>query len=79
MVRAFVQALHGGWPENGRQAAPQRYGPKAAKWVAVAEDDLLGAILAHEEYIVPGLPVFFIVPAKSHVEEQLLSNELPIL
>ena len=74
-----MQALHGGWPERGRQAAPQRYGAKAARWISVAEDEPLGAVLGHEEYIIPGLPVFFIVPAKSHIEKQLLENELPIL
>ncbi|KAK9861558.1 hypothetical protein WJX84_002300 [Apatococcus fuscideae] len=75
----LAQALYGGWPESGKQEAPQRYGPKAAQWVAVAQDEPLGAVLSSEDYIIPGLPVFFIVPADSHVEKQLLSNELPIL
>ena len=73
-----LQALHGEWPESGKQP-PQRYGPKAAQWVAVAQDEPLGAVLSSEDYVIPGLPVFFIVPAASHVEKQLLSNELPIL
>lgn len=79
MCPSFLQALYGGWPESGKQEAPQRYGPKAAQWVPVAQDELLGVVLSSEDYIIPGLPVFFIVPAESHIEKQLLSNELPIL
>lgn len=79
MRPALLQALYGGWPESGKPAAPQRYGPKAAQWVPVAQDELLGAVLSSQDYIIPGLPVFFLVPAESHIERQLLSNELPIL
>ena len=79
MCPGHLQALYGGWPESGKQESPARYGPKAARWVAVSQEELLGAVLSSEDYIIPGLPAFFIVPAESHIEKQLLSNELPIL
>ncbi|KAK9854202.1 hypothetical protein WJX84_000317 [Apatococcus fuscideae] len=74
----LAQALHAGWPENGRQEAPQRYGAKAARWMHVEQDEPLGAVLSNDDYIVPGLPVFFIVPDQSRIQKQLLENELSL-
>ena len=73
-----VQVLYGGWPQDLQDAAPQRYGPKASKWCRVSEKLWLGEVLAKPDYVIPGIPVFFVVSKGSDYRERFLSDEIPL-
>eukprot|EP00891_Asterochloris_glomerata_P002794 jgi/Astpho2/2794/gw1.00050.278.1_t len=62
----------GGWTASHRE--PQRYGPKAARWVQVTEAELLGEVLSRSDYVIPGVPVFFVVATGSRFRERFLSD-----
>ena len=73
-----MQVLYGGWPQDLQDAAPQRYGPKASKWCRVSEKLLLGEVLAKPDYVIPGIPVFFVVSKGSDYRKRFLSDEIPL-
>ena len=73
-----MQVLYGGWPQDLQNAAPQRYGPRASKWCHVNEKSLLGEVLSRPDYVIPGIPVFFVIPKNSDYRERFLSDELPL-
>ena len=73
-----VQVLYGGWPQDLRDEGPQRYGPKAAKWQQVREASLLGELLSQPDYVIPGVPVFFVVAKGTDYRERFLSDEIPL-
>ena len=73
-----LQVLYGGWPQDLKDAAPQRYGPKASRWCKVDESSLLGELLSQPDYVIPGIPVFFIVSKGSDYRERFLSDEIPL-
>lgn len=73
-----MQVLYGGWPQDLKDEGPQRYGPKAAKWQQVKERSLLGELLSKPDYIIPGVPVFFVVAKGTDYRERFLSDEIPL-
>lgn len=74
----LVEVLYGGWPQDLKDAAPQRYGPKASKWCIVKQASLLGEILSKPDYVIPGIPVFFVVSRGSEYRKRFLSDEVPL-
>lgn len=74
----LTEVLYGGWPQDLRDAAPQRYGPRASKWCKVDESRLLGEFLSQPDYVIPGIPVFFVVSKGSEYRERFLSDEIPL-
>ena len=61
-VEALADVLHKGWPEGLLKAAPpKRHGPKAAKAVKVDERWTLGEVLSKGDFVVPGIPAFFVL------------------
>ncbi|KAA6430080.1 MAG: hypothetical protein FRX49_00511 [Trebouxia sp. A1-2] len=77
-LEQLTEVLYGGWPQDLQDAAPQRYGPKASKWCQVSENLLLGEVLAKPDYVIPGIPVFFVVSKGSNYRERFLSDEIPL-
>ena len=76
----LVQALHSGWPKDAAQeAGPSRYGPRAARWVPVKEHAALHEVLRSPDYVIPGVPVFFVVAAGTAFRERFLADETPLL
>lgn len=73
-----LQVLYGGWPQDLKDVAPQRYGPCASKWCRVKESKLLGELLSQPDYVIPGIPVFFIVSRGTDYRERFLSDEIPL-
>lgn len=68
--------LHGGWPDpQSEEEGPSRYGQKAASWVQVPESLSLAEVLAREDYVVPGIPVFFVVPEGSVYKDRFLNDD----
>ena len=60
-VDQLTEVLYGGWPaEVAADEGPQRYGQDRAGWVRVPENSTLQQTLAQPDYVVPGVPVFFI-------------------
>lgn len=57
----LTEALYGGWPADVRDEGPNAYGDKAARWRRLHEGISLQALLDKEDYIVPGIPVVFVV------------------
>lgn len=60
-LEALVDVFHRGWPEGLKAVPPQRHGPRAAKAVKVDERKTLGEILSRGDFVVPGIPAFFVV------------------
>ena len=75
----LVQVMFGGWPEHVKNQGPSRYGPRAAHWIAIAETDSLAELLSRPDYVVPGVPVFFVVVKGSDFETRFLADEIPLL
>jgi tetratricopeptide (TPR) repeat protein len=74
----LIEALYGGWPEKKDQG-PARYGEKAARWIRVEEGWTLGEVLRREDHVVPGVPVFFVLSAKTPFKESFLEGDIPLL
>lgn len=71
----LVLAMQGKWPE-GSVKGPERYGEKAAKWRRVDESLTLGELLALDEYVVPGIPLFFAVARGTVYRDRFLEERL---
>ena len=71
--------MYGGWPEGAQDEGPSRYGPRAAQWTPVEEGDSLKDILGRPDYIVPGIPVFFVLVKGSDFQSRFLADEVPLL
>ena len=70
-----TQALYGGWPAGAADTAPQRYGPRAARWVRAREQATLAELLAAPDFVAPGLPVFFVVARGTVYRDRFLASE----
>lgn len=57
----LTEALFGGWPADVTDEGPSAYGKAAARWRRLREDISLGELLARHDYVVPGVPVVFVV------------------
>ncbi|KAK9813825.1 hypothetical protein WJX73_000343 [Symbiochloris irregularis] len=78
-VEQLTEVLHGGWPEGIQEEGPKRYGPKAAHWIAIDDACSLKDILDRKDYVVPGVPVFFVVARDSEFQTRFLKDDLPLL
>ena len=70
-----MQVLHGGWPAGAVEKMPQRYGPHAARWVRAREQASLVDLLAAPDFVVPGVPMFFVVAQGTMYRDRFLANQ----
>lgn len=77
-IEELTEALYGGWPSVS-DATPARYGDRAAEWVQVKESQTLGDILCREDFVVPGIPAFFILAKTTPFRKSFLSGDIPSL
>lgn len=75
---ALTEALYGGWPSVGDNG-PQRYGAQASEFVKVDEKLTLGDILSRRDFVVPGVPVFFVLAMDTPFKQQFINAEIPLL
>ena len=72
--------LHSGWPKDAPpEEGPSRYGSRAARWVPVRQQATLREVLQRPDYIIPGVPVFFVVAKGTPFRDRFLADEKPIL
>ncbi|KAK9833531.1 hypothetical protein WJX81_002203 [Elliptochloris bilobata] len=71
----LTEALHGCWPAGAADGGPQRYGPRAARWVRVREAATLCEVLAAPDFVAPGLPVFFVVAGGTAYRDRFFASE----
>ena len=72
----WLQALHSGWPSGHDEEGPQKYGSKASKPIRVKETSTLAEILQKEDYIIPGVPVFFVLAKGTLFRDRFLESVL---
>jgi hypothetical protein len=68
------QVLAGGWPKDISHKAPSRYGPKSARLRMVEEGDTLGEVLRRDDYVIPGIPVFFLLSEGTPFMQRFLED-----
>lgn len=72
-----LQVLYGGWPqEPPTDEGPQRYGKNASGWVKLRQSITLGEALSRPDYVVPGVPVFFVVAKGTAYRERFLAEQI---
>jgi len=71
----IIQVLMGQTPEGFVDDGPKRYGTKSARWVRVAEEDALGQVLQRPDYVIPGVPVLFVVASGTQFRDRFLAND----
>eukprot|EP00951_Prasinocladus_malaysianus_P045375 scaffold602932_cov24-Prasinocladus_malaysianus.AAC.1 len=71
----MVEVFMGQSPSDFVEEGPSRYGTKAANWIRVNESDALGEVLQRPDYVVPGVPVFFVVAKDTEFRRKFLANE----
>jgi hypothetical protein len=71
-----VAALLGGDPTASapEPVMPSRYGNKAAKWVKVNESNTLHEVLILPDFLIPGVPVFFVVAKGTEYKDRFLGS-----
>lgn len=69
----LTEALFGGWPADVTDEGPSAYGRKAARWRRLREDITLAQLLAKKDYVVPGVPVVFVVARGTAYYDRFLS------
>ena len=74
-----MQVLHGGWPQGAEEEGPQRYGPQAADWQRVRQQQTLGSLLSQGDYVVPGVPLLFVTARGTEFRERFLAGDVPLL
>jgi tetratricopeptide (TPR) repeat protein len=71
----LVEALFGGWPSVSNEG-PNRL---EAGWVKVNPKNTLGEVLSKTDYVVPGIPVFFVLAKSTPFRDNFLKGEIPLL
>jgi hypothetical protein len=71
-----VEAIQGHWPEGVSNQGPSRYGDKAARWVLVDESLTLQHVMSGEDYVVPGVALFFVVAKDTEYRREFLEQKL---
>ena len=69
-----LQALHTGWPSGFQDKGPQRYGENASRPIRIKGHLMLREVLQRKDYIVPGLPVFFILAKGTAFRDKFLES-----
>lgn len=70
----LTEALFGGWPADVTDEGPSAYGSKAARWRRLREDVTLGGLLDKGDYVVPGVPVVFVVARGTAYHDRFVSE-----
>ena len=70
--------LYTGFGQGVEEEGPRMYGDKAAAWVRVPESTTLGQLLARPDYVVPGIPVIFVVARGTAYRERFLGGDVPV-
>lgn len=70
----LAQVLAGGWPQDVTHRAPSRYGPKSARLKQVEESQSLAQVVRESDYVVPGIPVFFLLSAGTPFLQRFLED-----
>eukprot|EP00884_Botryococcus_braunii_P014826 jgi/Botrbrau1/23344/Bobra.0051s0004.1 len=71
---ALVEVLAGGWPSDMSHKEPSRYGPKSARLKGVDESCSLADVLRQEDYVMPGIPVFFLLAEGTPFMQRFLED-----
>lgn len=71
----LAQVLAGGWPQDVTHRAPSSYGPKSARLKQVEETHTLAEVLRQSDYVVPGIPVFFLLAAGTPFLQRFLEDD----
>ena len=74
----LIEALYGGWPSIVDEG-PERYGSRSARWVRVMDKQSLGDVLESSDYVIPGVPVFFILSHTTPFKDTFLDGDIPLL
>jgi hypothetical protein len=72
----LIDAIQGAWPEGVANQGPSRYGDKAAQWVRVDESSTLQQVMTGDDYVVPGVALFFVVAKDTQYREEFLEQKL---
>ncbi len=76
-VDHLIETLYGGWPaEVAADEGPQRYGNDRAGWIQIPEDRTLAEILSQPDYVVPGIPLFFVTARGNAYRERFLQEAM---
>ncbi len=70
----LTEALYGGWPADVHDEGPNAYGNKAARWRRIQEGVTLQGLLGREDYVVPGIPVVFVVARGTPYYDQFIQQ-----
>lgn len=70
----MVSVLEGKYQGDPETHEPKLYGDKAAYFARVETDSSLGEILAEEDFIIPGIPTFFIVAKGTNYHQRFLES-----
>ncbi|KAG2485965.1 hypothetical protein HYH03_015291 [Edaphochlamys debaryana] len=72
----LVEAMQGRWPKGADSAdmGPQRYGSRAARLRRINPRHTLRKVLASEDHVVPGLPLFFVVARDTAYRQRFLES-----
>ena len=71
------QVLYGGWPQEPQtDEGPQRYGKDRSGWVRLKQSSTLAEALQRRDYVVPGVPVFFVVAKGTAYRERFLLEQI---
>lgn len=70
----LTEALFGGWPADVTDEGPSAYGKQAARWRRLREDVTLGQLLSKADYVVPGVPVVFVVARGTAYYDRFVSE-----
>ena len=69
--------MKGSWPTGlAAGKGPSRYGRNAAHWQRLDEGCSLAQLMARPDYVLPGLPLLFVLAAGSSYRDRFLEEEL---
>eukprot|EP01025_Chloroclados_australasicus_P045246 TRINITY_DN4939_c0_g2_i1.p1 TRINITY_DN4939_c0_g2~~TRINITY_DN4939_c0_g2_i1.p1 ORF type:complete len:393 (-),score=32.44 TRINITY_DN4939_c0_g2_i1:375-1553(-) len=71
----LAQSLQGQWPKSFQDSGPQRYGTNSSTWKLVNQNFKLINILQQSDYVIPGLPVFFVVAKNTAYRDRFLQTD----
>ena len=72
----LVAGVQGRYPPgyNSESGKPKRYGNKAARWKALDEKLTLRQLLLVEDFIIPGVPVLFVLSRGTDYERAFVEQ-----
>ncbi|KAG2430020.1 hypothetical protein HYH02_013848 [Chlamydomonas schloesseri] len=72
----LVEAMQGRWPSglDGSSGGPEKYGSRAARMRKVNTKHSLRQVLAQEDHVIAGVPLFFVVAKGTPFRERFLES-----